>query len=91
MKSIVGHTSAANGNAASEDSVEEQREEITASGDIHVTWQHEAKTIASYAAPLVVTFSLQYSVDVSSIVAAGRIGKIDLGAVSCQLVLSSYR
>ena len=49
-------------------------------------WRDEAMTLISYAAPLVVTFFLQYSIDVSSVVAAGRLGKIELGAVSCQSV-----
>ena len=49
-------------------------------------WRGEAMTLISYAAPLVVSFFLQYSIDVSSVVAAGRLGKIELGAVSCQSV-----
>ena len=36
-------------------------------------------------APLVVTFVLQYSVEISAIVAVGRLGKIELGAASRKL------
>lgn len=50
--------------------------------DTRGTWSHEARVIASYSAPLIVTFLLQYSVDASSLIAAGRLGKVELGAVS---------
>ncbi|KPM38884.1 putative transporter [Neonectria ditissima] len=49
---------------------------------IRTTWQRETKTIITYSAPLIVTFLLQYSINVTSIFAVGRIGKIELGAVS---------
>ncbi|KAI5463300.1 tyrosyl-DNA phosphodiesterase-domain-containing protein [Mariannaea sp. PMI_226] len=49
---------------------------------IRTTWQRETKTITSYSAPLIVTFLLQYSINVTSIFAVGRIGKLELGAVS---------
>lgn len=65
--------------------VEEQREEIAPASDI-VTWPHEVRTIASGAAPLIVTFLLQYSIDVSSLIAAGRLGKTELGAVSREFI-----
>ncbi|KAH7114610.1 putative MATE efflux family protein subfamily [Dactylonectria macrodidyma] len=62
------------------DAIEAQRGEII--DEIDVTWQHEVKTLTGYAAPLVVTFLLQYLIDISSIIAVGRIGKVELGAVS---------
>jgi MATE family multidrug resistance protein len=48
------------------------------------TWQRETKTVAVYSAPLIVTFFLQYSINVVAVLAAGRIGKLELGAVSCK-------
>lgn len=89
LKSVVSSKTGASAIAASRDSIEEQREDTTASGDIHTTWLHEFRTIASYAAPLIATFVLQYLVDISGIIAAGRIGKIELGAVTCLLILYS--
>lgn len=57
-------------------------EEAVAAGLIHTTWQREAKVIGKYAAPLIVTFLLQYSLTVASIFSVGHIGKVELGAVS---------
>ncbi|KAM5348066.1 hypothetical protein ACJ41O_007890 [Fusarium nematophilum] len=57
-------------------------EQAVAEHRIRTTWQREAKTIVSYSAPLIVTFLLQYSINVTSIFAVGRIGKMELGAVS---------
>lgn len=52
----------------------------------NATWKEEIKIGVAYAAPLVVTFLLQYSIDVASVVVAGRLGKIELGAVSCKSI-----
>ncbi|KIX08604.1 uncharacterized protein Z518_03260 [Rhinocladiella mackenziei CBS 650.93] len=57
-------------------------EEAVAAGMIHTTWQREAKVIARYSAPLMVTFILQYSLTVASIFTVGHIGTVELGAVS---------
>ncbi|EEU40239.1 uncharacterized protein NECHADRAFT_34138 [Fusarium vanettenii 77-13-4] len=57
-------------------------EHAVAEHRIKTTWQREAKTIVSYSGPLIVTFLLQYSINVTSIFAVGRIGKMELGAVS---------
>ncbi|XDG09490.1 hypothetical protein ABKA04_009105 [Annulohypoxylon sp. FPYF3050] len=57
-------------------------EAAVASGKIETTWQREAMTIAIYSRSLILTFLLQYSVNIASIFAVGRIGKIELGAVS---------
>ncbi|KAF4979872.1 hypothetical protein FZEAL_4006 [Fusarium zealandicum] len=57
-------------------------EHAVAEHRIRTTWQREAKTIMEYSAPLIVTFLLQYSINVTSIFAVGRIGKMELGAVS---------
>ncbi|KAK2067246.1 hypothetical protein P8C59_001002 [Phyllachora maydis] len=49
---------------------------------LKTTWQREAKTLAQYASPLIVTFLLHYSVTVTSVFTVGRIGVLELGAVS---------
>ena len=51
-------------------------------GKIQTTWQREAKVLARYSAPLVLTFLLQYSLTLASIFTVGHIGKVELGAVS---------
>lgn len=63
----------------------QQWEAAVASGKIQTTWQREAKTIAVYSRSLIVTFLLQYSINVASIFAVGRIGSVELGAVSRKL------
>lgn len=60
----------------------EQWEAAVAEGKIKTTWQRETKTITIYSRSLIVTFLLQYSINVASIFAVGRIGKLELGAVS---------
>lgn len=62
--------------------LDQQWEDAIASRRLHSTWQRETKTIVSYSMPLIVTFFLQYSINVASIFAVGRIGKVELGAVS---------
>lgn len=68
--------------AAADELLNEQWDAAVAAGKIHTTWQREAKTIAVYSRSLVITFLLQYSINVASIFAVGHIGKIELGAVS---------
>lgn len=60
----------------------EQWDAAVSAGQIKTTWQREAKTIAVYSRSLVVTFLLQYSINVASIFSVGHIGKIELGAIS---------
>ena len=62
----------------------EQWEAAVAAGQIKTTWQRESKTIAVYSRSLVVTFMLQYSINIASIFAVGHIGKEELGAISCK-------
>lgn len=62
----------------------EQWDAAVAAGQIHTTWQREAKTITQYSRSLILTFILHYSVTVTAIIAAGRIGAAELGAVSCK-------
>ncbi|OAA61439.1 Multi antimicrobial extrusion protein [Cordyceps fumosorosea ARSEF 2679] len=62
--------------------VEQQWIDAVASGRIRTTWQRETQTVITYCIPLITTFVLQYSINVASIFAVGRIGKMELGAVS---------
>ncbi|KAI0171819.1 multidrug and toxin extrusion protein [Hypoxylon sp. FL1284] len=64
------------------DRLDEQWQAAVASGMIETTWQREAKTIATYSRSLILTFLLQYSINIASIFAVGRIGAVELGAVS---------
>ena len=57
-------------------------EEAVLEGKIQTTWQREAKVLARYSGPLVLTFILQYSLTVASIFTVGHLGKVELGAVS---------
>ena len=57
-------------------------EAAVAAGLIQTTWQREAKVLAGYSAPLMVTFLLQYSLTVASIFTLGHVGPSELGAVS---------
>lgn len=62
--------------------IDKQWEEAVRRGDIRTTWQREAKVLLRYSAPLVLTFLLQYSLNVASVFTVGHIGKIELGAVT---------
>ncbi|KAK4156532.1 ethionine resistance-conferring protein 1 [Chaetomidium leptoderma] len=64
------------------ESLNEQWDAAVAAGQIKTTWQREAKTITVYSRSLIVTFLLQYSLNVTSIFAVGRLGTLELGAVS---------
>ncbi len=68
--------------SSQEEHLDEQWQAAVAAGQIKTTWQREAKTIAVYSRSLVVTFLLQYSLNVTSIFAVGRLGTLELGAVS---------
>ncbi|KAL1901161.1 hypothetical protein Cpir12675_000650 [Ceratocystis pirilliformis] len=60
----------------------EQWEAAVQAGSLQSTWQREAKTVLQYSLPLTGTFLLQYSINVASVFAVGRLGKEELGAVS---------
>ncbi|PHH59338.1 hypothetical protein CDD81_3366 [Ophiocordyceps australis] len=78
-----GSNSLDDGDLGSTDQLlEAQWEDAVASGRLRTTWQRETKTVLTYSAPLIATFFLQYSINVASIFAVGRIGKLELGAVS---------
>ncbi|KAI1849332.1 hypothetical protein JX266_004827 [Neoarthrinium moseri] len=72
----------ADGSGQEEENLNEQWEAAVASGKIQTTWQREAQTIGKYSRSLIVTFLLQYSINIASVFAVGHIGKIELGAVS---------
>lgn len=67
-----------------DDHLDEAWEQAVADHRIHTTWQRESKTIITYSAPLIMTFLLQYSINVTSVFAVGHMGKMELGAVSCK-------
>ncbi|KAH7160834.1 tyrosyl-DNA phosphodiesterase-domain-containing protein [Dactylonectria macrodidyma] len=78
---LLGSSSDAS-TSSSDDGLDETWGQAVADKRIRTTWQRETKTIISYSTPLIITFLLQYSINVTSIFAVGRIGKIELGAVS---------
>ncbi|KAI1817547.1 MATE efflux family protein [Poronia punctata] len=49
---------------------------------VQTTWQHELRFLMASSVPLILTFMLQNSVNLASIFAVGRMGKVELGAVS---------
>ncbi|TWU77000.1 hypothetical protein ED733_007528 [Metarhizium rileyi] len=62
--------------------VQERREVAVLTDEDAGTWLQETNVIAVYAAPLVITYLLQYSIDMLSVMAVGRMGTIEIGAVS---------
>ncbi|KAF2672520.1 putative membrane protein, putative efflux pump [Microthyrium microscopicum] len=64
-------------------------EEAVLKGLLQTTWQREAKVLARNSAPLILTFLLQYSLNVASIFTVGHIGKVELGAVSLASMTAS--
>ncbi|PMB65812.1 putative transporter [Beauveria bassiana] len=79
---LHGHPGDTTPTDSDSEDVEQQWVDAVASGRIRTTWQRETKTVVTYSIPLITTFALQYSINVASIFAVGRIGKIELGAVS---------
>ena len=77
-----GRTRANNGDFADDAEYDEQWGLKDDAGAIHTSSRHEAGVLASYCRPLIVTFLLQYSIPVVSVVTVGHIGKAELGAVS---------
>ncbi|KAF4978176.1 hypothetical protein FZEAL_5421 [Fusarium zealandicum] len=73
----------------SADIVHFQWEQALASHHIETTWQREARTLVSYAAPLVATFLLHYSVTVASVLSVGRLGMEELAAVNLATMTAS--
>ncbi|ONH67408.1 Ethionine resistance-conferring protein 1 [Cyberlindnera fabianii] len=50
--------------------------------ETETTLKNELKVVGKYSVPLVITFLLQYSLNVASVFSVGRIGKTELAAVS---------
>ncbi|KAK4454546.1 mate-domain-containing protein [Podospora aff. communis PSN243] len=59
-----------------------QWDAAVAANILKTTWQREAQTLGQYSRSLIVTFLLHYSVTVTSVFTVGRIGRLELGAVS---------
>lgn len=59
-----------------------QWDAAVAANILKTTWQREAQTLTQYSRSLIVTFLLHYSVTVTSVFTVGRIGRLELGAVS---------
>lgn len=70
------------GEAETAADVDAKWEQAVLEGKIQTTWQREAKVLAKYSRSLILTFLLQYSLTVASVLTVGHIGKVELGAVS---------
>lgn len=79
---LLGNANSPHGAQDSPANIDKQWEEAVLSGDIKTTWQRETKVLVRYSSPLILTFVLQYSLNVAGIFTVGHIGKIELGAVS---------
>ncbi|ANB12375.1 Erc1p [Sugiyamaella lignohabitans] len=64
-------------------------DEAVNNGLVNTTVRREISVLAVNAAPLIVTFSLQYSLVVASIFSVGHLGKTELGAVSLASMTAS--
>ena len=53
------------------------------------TWQHEAKVLANSSQILILSYLLQYSLNVASMASVGHLGKVELGAASLASVTSN--
>ncbi|KAL4758701.1 MATE family efflux transporter [Aspergillus foveolatus] len=80
--SLLARRRSSGHSAANAEDIDRKWEEAVIAGLIHTTWRREAVVIGKNAAPLVVTFLLQYSLTVASIFTLGHLGKTELGAVS---------
>ncbi|EWC48635.1 hypothetical protein DRE_01857 [Drechslerella stenobrocha 248] len=58
-------------------------------GIISTTWQREAKVLAKYSGPMILTFILQYSLTVASVFSVGKLGTNELAAVSLASMTSN--
>ena len=79
---LLGDPTLPYGGQDSPTNLDQKWEEAVLEGKIKTTWQREAKVLARYSGPLVLTFLLQYSLTVASIFTVGHLGKVELGAVS---------
>jgi len=79
---LLGNPELPYGGQDSPRNIDQKWEDAVMEGKIKTAWQREAKVLARYSAPLIVTFLLQYSLTVASIFTVGHLGKVELGAVS---------
>lgn len=79
---LLGNPELPYGGQDSPHTLDKRWEQAVMEGKIKTTWQREAKVIARYSGPLILTFLLQYSLTVASIFTVGHIGREELGAVS---------
>ena len=79
---LLGDPNLPYGGQDSPTNLDKKWEEAVLEGKIQTTWQREAKVLARYSGPLILTFLLQYSLTVASIFTVGHLGKVELGAVS---------
>ena len=64
-------------------------EEAVQQQAIETTWKYETKLIVSNSAPLIMTFILQFSMQMSSILSLGHIGRTELAAASLASMTAS--
>lgn len=79
---LVGNPELPYGGQDDPETVDKKWDEAVRDGKIQTTWQREAKVLARFSGPLVLTFLLQYSLTVASILTVGHLGKVELAAVS---------
>lgn len=86
---LLGNANAPYGGHEPSANIDKQWEEAVLNGDIQTTWQRETKVLVRYSSPLILTFVLQYSLNVAGIFTVGHIGKVELGAVSLASVTAN--
>ena len=86
---LLGNANAAHSSYDSSADLDKQWEEAVLNGDIQTTWKRETKVIVRYSSPLILTFVLQYSLNVAGVFTVGHIGKVELGAVSLASVTAN--
>ena len=62
--------------------IDHKWDEAGAAGKIQTSWRTEAKVLARRSPPLIILAFLQWSLPMSGVFTAGRLGKIELGAIS---------
>lgn len=86
---LLGNANPQRNNYDSSANIDKQWEEAVLNGDIQTTWRRETKVLVRYSSPLILTFVLQYSLNVASVFTVGHIGKVELGAVSLASVTAN--
>ena len=76
------NSSQADGEISGADGLSAAGHAFTPNGTITTTRQAEAKILARYSMSSILTFLLQYSLTAASIISIGRLGRVELGAIS---------